>query len=183
MRPFSTRRRRVLAFTLLELIIVIAIIATLTAVSFPALRDATLRARSLQCAGNLAAIGAAATTAATDNDGYYPEIDQAAAPVYPSGSGVQGLVGTLGPYGITTNSIQCPVDMMSGASSAFATYKSSYEWNPTFDDEITSTPILYWNNGVQVPVNSSRVRLCTDFNSIHNNRMNAVYGDGHVRAR
>ena len=93
-----------------------------------------------------------------------------------------GLVGVLGAYGISTNTIQCPVDMSSGPSS-FTQYGSSYEWNPVFDDGSVTSPILYLNATAQIPVSSSRVRLCTDFLPLHHNKMNALYGDGHVTAR
>ena len=71
--------------------------------------------------------------------------------------------------------------MSSGAGSAYTKYGSSYEWNPAFDDEVTVTPILYWNASTPIPVNNARVHLLTDFNAIHNGRSNTLYGDGHVR--
>jgi len=179
--PFF-RRRRVLAFTLVELLVVIAIIGLLASLTAPALQSAMMRAKSVQCASNLRSIGLAAMQAATDNDNTYPEIDQAAAPIYPPGSNATNLVGALGSYGITTNTIQCPIDMMSGAASSFQKYKSSYEWNPVLDDGSNVTPILTLGN-IKIPVHTSRVRLCTDFLPLHNGKMNAVYGDGHVNAR
>jgi len=182
MKKFLLWRRRTIAFTLVELLVVLAIIALMTSLILPASQSVLLRARSLQCAGNLKIIGVAVSQAATDNNGQYPEIDQAAAPVYPANSGAMDLVGALGSYGVTTNVIQCPVDMQSNPSS-FSKYKSSYEWNPIFDDDLTTTPILYLNANVKIPVNSSRVRLCTDFLPLHRGKVNALYGDGHVSAR
>jgi prepilin-type N-terminal cleavage/methylation domain-containing protein/prepilin-type processing-associated H-X9-DG protein len=178
------RHRRIRAFTLVELIVVICIIALMASLAAPSYRLMILRAQSVSCASNLRAIGVAVNLAATDNSGHYPEIDQAATPVYPTGSGAQGLVPTLTAYGITSNSIQCPVDISLGSSSAFKVYGSSYEWSPVFDDGTDPTTSI--DLGViQIPVNSSRVRLCTDFNRLHSNntKMNALYGDGHVTAR
>jgi prepilin-type N-terminal cleavage/methylation domain-containing protein/prepilin-type processing-associated H-X9-DG protein len=176
-----TNRRVTRAFTLVELLVVMAIISLMVSLSYPALQNALASARSTQCAANLHSIGVAVTQAAADNDNQYPPIAQAATNPY-AGTSIpaRDLVDTLAPYGITTNSIQCPVDMAQ-SSSAFKQYGSSYEWNPAFDDEVTVTPIIYWSATVQIPVNSSRVRLCTDFNAIHNGRMNILYGDGHVR--
>lgn len=172
------RKRRIIAFTLVELIVVLAIIALLSTLVLPLGQTMILKARSLKCSYNLKSIGLAAAQAASDNNNQYPEIDQAAVPIYPSGSGATNLIGALGPYGITTNTIQCPIDMGSHPSS-FQTYGSSYEWNPVFDDESTTTPTLYF--GTQpIPVNSTHVRLCADFLPIHKGRVNAVYGDGHV---
>ncbi len=48
----------------------------------------------------------------------------------------------LSPYGVTTNLIQCPVDMAAGAASSFALYNSSYEWDPVFDDENPANPVV-----------------------------------------
>ena len=175
------RRRRTIAFTLVEVLVSISIIALMATLATPALQNVIMRARSQQCVANLRAIGLAASQAATDNDNTYPEIDQAATPIYPTGSNATNIVGALGAYGITTNTIQCPVDLSQNPS-AFKQYKSSYEWNPIFDDGSNVTPILNFGT-IKIPVNASRVRLCTDFLPIHNGRMNAVYGDCHVIAR
>lgn len=182
MKPSHVRRKR-LAFTLVELLVVIGIIGLLAGLASPAFSSAILKAKSIQCSAHLRAIGVSVTQAATDNNNCYPPIDQAAAPIYSPAGSVQGLVGVLGPYGISTNDVQCPVDLASGASSSFQKYGSSYEWNPVFDDENTVTPILYLNANTQIPVSSSRVRLCTDFLGLHRGKMNALYGDGHVTAR
>ena len=161
---------------------VIGIIALLAGLAFPAFESALASARSTQCAANLHGIGVAVTQAASDNDNQYPPIAQAASNPY-AGTTVQAqdLADTLAPYGVTPASLKCPVDLAQGASSAYTLYGCSYEWNPAFDDEVTVTPIIYWSPTVQIPVNSARVRLCTDFNAIHNGRMNILYGDGHVR--
>jgi prepilin-type N-terminal cleavage/methylation domain-containing protein/prepilin-type processing-associated H-X9-DG protein len=176
------RRRQILAFTLVELLVVIAIIALLASLSLPSIESVMQRARSIQCTTNLRTIGLAAMQAATDNNNTYPEIDQAAAPIYPAGSGATNLVGALGPYGVTTNTIQCTVDL-GQSPSAFKTYHSSYEWSPVFDDENPNNPVIAFGPNVKIPVHSSHVRLCSDFFPIHNGKSNSVYGDGHVRAR
>ena len=69
-----------------------------------------------------------------------------------------------------------------GASSSFKLYGSSYEWNPVLDDgtdPVTTLPI----GPVDITVNPSRIRVCTDFVAIHRGKTNALYGDGHTRAR
>jgi prepilin-type N-terminal cleavage/methylation domain-containing protein/prepilin-type processing-associated H-X9-DG protein len=180
-------QKRETAFTLVELLVVLAIIALLVGLSMPAFSAMIRRAQSTKCAGNLRSIGTAVSLAATDNNGQYPAINQNAGgssgvEVYPPGSGATNLIGALGSYGITTDSIKCPTDM-NNATCSFTLYGSSYEWNPVFDDESTVTTILYLNANVKIPINSSRVRLCTDFLPIHRNKMNAVYGDGHVISR
>jgi len=174
--------KRHIAFTLVEMLVVLGIIALMAGLFMPAFSLMLKKAQGAKCAANLRAIGTAVSLAATDNNGQYPEINQAGGQVYPPGSGATNLIGALGSYGISTNSIQCPVDMQNSPSS-FSMYGSSYEWNPVFDDESTVTPILYLNASVKIPVNSSRVRLCTDFLPIHNGKKNALFGDGHVIER
>jgi prepilin-type N-terminal cleavage/methylation domain-containing protein/prepilin-type processing-associated H-X9-DG protein len=192
------RRRRLLAFTLIELLVVIAIISLLALLVEPSLTAAIQKARSMKCAANLRSIGLAASQAATDNDNQYPAINQAAVNVYPTGTpGVTNLIGALGPYGISTNTIECPIDLQS-QKSAFSQYGSSYEWDPVFDNEPVNATAIYLPPGlnggrlvgatttggsmIAIPVNSGRVRLAMDFNSIHHGRPNVVYGDGHVSA-
>ncbi len=178
---FPRRDRRLDSFTLIELLVVLAIIALMGVLLSPALNSAILKARSIACAGNLRQIGIAAMQAATDNNNKYPEINQAAAPIYTDASATN-MIGALGPYGITTNTLKCPVDMALGNASSFNTYGSSYEWDPVYDDEPVNETVVYITPTVAIPVNSSRVRLALDFNPIHHNRPNVVFGDGHVAA-
>ena len=174
-------RRRVLAFTLVELLVVIAIIALLAAISVPNMQYGILKAQSVKCSEQLRGIGAAVLSYATDNNDVLPEINQTAPPL-PYPPSVPGIVGVLGNYGVTTNTIQCPVDMNLGVNSSFLAYGSSYEWNPVLDDgtdPVTTLPV----GTTMVSVSASRIRVCTDFLSIHNGKVNALYGDGHTRLR
>jgi prepilin-type N-terminal cleavage/methylation domain-containing protein/prepilin-type processing-associated H-X9-DG protein len=188
--PARFRRRSQHAFTLIELLVVIGIIALLAGLLQPAYSRAILSAKSAKCVANLRSLGVAITQAAADNNNQYPEIAQAAVNPYAgvAGNTAKDLYDTLSPYGITTDTLKCPVDLTSSPS-AYTQYAmpgtyggSSYEWNPAFDDEVTTTPIIYISSTAAIPVNSSRVHLLYDFNAIHNGRPNYLYGDGHVRA-
>jgi len=70
------------AFTLLELVFVIAIIAVLAAILFPMFARARERARRSSCASNLFQIGTALTLYAQDNDGRFPPDDNECGPIY-----------------------------------------------------------------------------------------------------
>jgi prepilin-type processing-associated H-X9-DG protein/prepilin-type N-terminal cleavage/methylation domain-containing protein len=184
--PFL-QRRRLVAFTLVELLVVVAIISLLAGLGMPAYTQMMQRAQSIKCATNLRAIGIAVTQAVADNNNQYPEINQTAPPLpypvagSPPGTPVPGgLVAVLGAYGVTTNMIQCPVDMQNGATSNFQQYGSSYTWNPATDDEVVTSPLLYFRPGVAIPIHSSRVRLAFDFTPVHKGKANVLYGDGHV---
>jgi prepilin-type N-terminal cleavage/methylation domain-containing protein len=65
-------RRRHYAFTLVELLVVIAIIALLIALLLPALLSARRQALTVQCLSNQRQMGLAAFTYAADNHGWLP---------------------------------------------------------------------------------------------------------------
>jgi len=178
---FGRCQRRRPAFTIVELLVVVAIVALLAGLAIPNMQMATLKAQSVKCSEQLRSIGVAVLSDATDNNEVLPEINQTAPPL-PYPNSVPGLVGVLGSYGVTTNTIECPVDMAMGATSSFQMYGSSYEWNPVLDDgtdPVTSIAL----GPVQFAVNASRIRVCTDFVAIHRGKMNALYADGHAILR
>ena len=70
--PLSGRNRGSLAFTLIELLCVIAIIGILMAMLFPALSQGRMRARQIQCVSNLRQIGIVFQTFAHDHNGLFP---------------------------------------------------------------------------------------------------------------
>lgn len=76
--PFDAKRHHALRtsggrfFTLVELLIIIAIIGVLAALLMPALRSALASAHTTSCANNLRILGAAMATSAEDKRGWYP---------------------------------------------------------------------------------------------------------------
>ena len=69
---FSIPYQRKANFTLIELLIVIAVIAILAALLLPALNSARSKAQTIKCTGNLKQIGMMALNYSNDSDGYLP---------------------------------------------------------------------------------------------------------------
>jgi prepilin-type N-terminal cleavage/methylation domain-containing protein/prepilin-type processing-associated H-X9-DG protein len=70
--PRQTSPVRPRRFTLVELLVVVAIIAVLAALLLPALGRARHATQMIACVANLRQIGMALDTWASENDGYYP---------------------------------------------------------------------------------------------------------------
>jgi prepilin-type N-terminal cleavage/methylation domain-containing protein/prepilin-type processing-associated H-X9-DG protein len=182
------------AFTLIELLLVITIIAILASMLMPAIGSMKSRADSIACSSNLRTIGAAVQLYLQDHNQNFPSINPAVGPsIYPAGYPTQTLVQAFGPYGVTAQTLQCPSDMKKGGNSSYAQYQSSYDWKPTLDDENTSEPLVYGGPGGRraqfgaqasgttgFVVKLSKVRQCFDDNAIHFGHANALYADGHV---
>lgn len=90
------------AFTLVELLVVVAIIAVLAALLLPAMKTAKDRVKSTSCVNNIRQFGSGLNAFLADNDNWYP---------YANPTGTNGLVKRpwnwqLGPYVGGTNSLQ-----------------------------------------------------------------------------
>ena len=202
-RPFTRSAIRLFgisAFTLIELLCVIAIIAVLASMILPVIGSMRQKADSIVCANNLRTIGSAVQLYLQDHSQNYPFINPAAGtPIYPAGTpGITDMVTAFGPYGVTQQTLQCPSDMKRGTGSSYAQYQNSYDWKPTLDGESTSEPIVYGRGGggagrrgqfggmamtsgsTGFVVRLSRVRQAFDDTQVHFGHMNALYADGHV---
>jgi len=98
------RSRNLIAFTLVELLVVIGIIALLIAILLPALSGAREQANRVKCAANLHSIGQAMMLYAQENHGQYPRTKYA-------GSGTPHFFncdGTGLPFGMEPNGNPTP---------------------------------------------------------------------------
>src|SRR5688500_2871501 len=66
------RRRPVCAFTLVELLVVIGIIAVLIGIMLPVLSKARAQANRAECLSNIRQLGVAVLMYCNDNDGWFP---------------------------------------------------------------------------------------------------------------
>ena len=87
------------AFTLIELLTVIAIIAILAALLLPTLARAKLKAKGIQCSASLKELGVGCALYALDNADSLPETSHQAA----------SWIGMLAAYGLTSVYL-CPLD-------------------------------------------------------------------------
>ena len=177
--------RRDAAFTLMEILAVITIIALLAGLGFPAFQNARQRADGMTCVNNLRQIGVAVNGFVGQNDGRFPEVEpDPRHPIYPTSENVQGLRKTLEPYGITEATVRCPSDVKS--FNYFAKTESSYEWRPYIDDELMINPQILTPRG-QFTRPLSKIVVCMDVERVHQpqsdyrSKKNYLYADGHVR--
>ncbi len=92
MHPFSTSRQ---AFSLVELLVVVAIVALLAALLLPALSRARDRSRRAVCASNLRQLGLALASYAQDHDGRLPHGPTTTSPATGSLYPIAGVPTTL----------------------------------------------------------------------------------------
>ena len=202
MKPNLPKLHSSSGFTLLELMIVIAIVAVLAGLIMPVTQNVITRARDQQCANNLRQIGVAANAAANDNDNRYPiiEIDPTGQPVSDAFNvDAKDMVAALTPYGLTPSVFQCPADIRGPNNYVNAAPpSSSYMWSPYSEDNPTASPTIYRRRGgsmtnsagQQIVILPSRLQLASDWAAVHmayDQNLGAgmmiytVYGDGHVR--
>lgn len=161
------------AFTLIELLFVISIIALLAGLLFPAVGRITDHADTIKCVNNLRQIGASVNLYAADHNNTLPTIETAPEnPIYPEDVKAKPIAEVLGPYGISDAVLKCPADLKARLNfgegdkgqgkSFFEEKKTSYEWRPLFDGELVNAPKIYTPRGAfNVPMN--RVRLLLDY--------------------
>lgn len=139
------------AFTLIELLLVIAILAILAGLLLPALAKAKIRTRQAACASNLHQIGLALTMYADDAGGWLPETTHGTANTNRS------WIFTLSPYLGSVDAVRiCPADPR--GRERVKAYSSSYILN-----EYTSVDRLDPFGGVlETYRNLDRLRRPTD---------------------
>lgn len=166
-------------FTLLELLLVIALIALLASLVFPAVETMRGRAENTACASNLRQIGLAVMQKVQDNDNTYPYIEgDPSDPVYSPEDGAQSMADALKPYGITDKVLRCSVDVKK--DNYFGTRGSSYEWFSFIDGERAASAKIYLPEGTLV-LPLWRFPISADYELIHpRKRMNILFADGHV---
>jgi len=115
------------AFTLVEMLVVIGIIAVLVAILYPVFSSARVKARQTQCIGQLQQVIVALKTYAEDHRGYPP------APAY-DGTRFWGGVSALWPdYISDMSTLFCPEDLGAKSKNKDAKDKVYSSYNANFD--------------------------------------------------
>jgi len=168
------------AFSLVELIVTIAIIALLASLLLPTFDNMRKRSESTVCANNLQQIGLAVMQKTQDNNNTYPKIEgDPSDPAYAPEDGALSLLDTLRPYGITERTLRCPADVR--GANYYGSKGTSYDWFPLIDGESNADPKIYTKAGVlDAPV--SMIPLSADFKNVHRGKQNMLFADGHVKA-
>jgi prepilin-type N-terminal cleavage/methylation domain-containing protein/prepilin-type processing-associated H-X9-DG protein len=167
------------AFTLIELLLVIAIIAILAALLLPTLEQARARSRQTQCLSQLKQIGAAFHMFAHEHDNLFPW------QVSTNLGGAVGLLEFAGIYQVLSNElatpaiVRCPSDRLRITAASFAALRptnTSYALiGHLFTLEDAREPLIADRN-VQV---GPRLELGWG-PGLHEHRGNVLFVDGHV---
>lgn len=155
------------AFTLLELVIVISIIATLAAILFPVFARARERARRSTCASNLSQVGMALNAYAHDYDGRFPAQDNEFAPLHR--------------YILNIDVFYCPSD----SADHYWEMKSvpAGDSDLSFDDVLVpvETYSSYVYKGGLSNDDRADTPICSEAKIWHGERVNVLYIGGHVK--
>ena len=137
------------AFTLIELLIVIAIIAILAAILLPVLDQAKQRAWTIQCISNLRQIGVGMKVFADENGEFYPE---SGGDIYwnatDPGTGKQSWMQQIYSYTMGTNLYNCPGNVqlppaMRGPFNYFNGARAAFIQSGGVDAAVNSTEIRF----------------------------------------
>lgn len=150
------RFHRKAANTLIEVLVVIAIVAITAALLMPAFMMAKGRAKSTSCLSNLRQLGIAFSLYAADHDDYLPPFtndeyhiqtwDPARWPSVPTGSSLPSqLVASIQPYSGSRAVLFCPLDGHAGKPDFVGRVRhefTSFHYRPLDPEDLTTDRLL-----------------------------------------
>lgn len=189
------------AFTLIEMLVVIAILAIVASLLLPALSRAKAQAHNAACVNNLRQLGVATRLYCNDNEERLPSAEilptQPIDPQHPLPRICDVLASTVGKSATTNQNVtsvfKCPMDNLG----RFASEGSSYEWNAglnghRMDETRTDSAFLLLQQGNPaggitnffVVFAPETTPLLLDYDDFHprapKSGKNIVFMDGHV---
>lgn len=195
-----------IGFTLLELLVVIGIIAIITAIAFPVYMHVKAKGRQTQCLSNLRQLGQASLMYAQDNNGVFPPYDNTTrAFINDPNVGIPSPVHLRASLDSLVRNEQvwfCPSDPYShkdidkwGINHKYSSYDFNFRWN----GRMTVNGIVLSRG--RIVIEASRCLLIYDANGVyglhlknaseedkqpgcqHFEGINIVYVDGHAKWR
>lgn len=166
------------AFTLLELILSIAIVGCLVSLLMPTLSTIRQKADSAACVANLRQIGISAQLYAGEHDQTMPVIEPwPSQPVYSAEDRALNLLDALKAYGVTDAVLHCRSDI--AGPNHYAKEGSSYQWCPMANGQNVNSVKMVWAGNV-TGVTLSQLLMAFDYSNVHGKTSNVLFGDCHV---
>jgi len=177
-RNRETNRPPSTGFTLVELIVVLAVIAIVAGLIAPALSRVRQAARDTECRNNLRQLFQAYTMYTNDNKGKKPMVTNRPSLKL---NDLPSIADVLEPYA-PRQAFRCPLD----DEGFYEREGSSYEFNVVVFGKIAeeSNPVTRMINRAADP---AAMPVFYDYEPFHGSKLsghskNAVFGDGHVEA-
>ena len=163
--------RRWVAFTLLELLVVIGIVAVLSGVSYPLYQRMVQSGRAAACVSNLRQIGIALNLYLNEHNQVMPTMKAGRTTL---ADDVPVIDNTLNTYAPNPRVFACPADT-AGLAAASGT---SYYWNVALNGQSVSTL-----NFLRLPGGPALIPILSDKQAFHpytETKVNILYADGHA---
>jgi len=166
------------AFTLVELLVVLAIIALLAALLLPTLGRAKESARATVCLSNLHQTGIALQIYASDNNNKLPVMrDVSTDPAVAATNAFPAIQKVLAAQLGNTNVLRCPSDW----PQFFERTGSSYSWNSLLNGEDADHLMVF-----NIQFSPHEIPVVFDKEDFHkargpNKAVNYLYADGHIK--
>lgn len=161
--PEGSMKQR--GFTMVELLIVVVVIATLAGIAFPLGRSMVAKSRAASCLNQLRSLGVALEGYLQDHQQILPRLKAGRTS---KTEDVPVLEVVLLPYVESPDAFKCPQD-----SSEFEKSGSSYLWNFTQNDR-RITDLYFYDIGKDRP---DQIPLITDKEAWHPAGTNFLYAD------
>jgi len=168
MKRSAPRRRD--AFTLLELLVVIGIIAILAGFAYPIYQRTVAGSRAAVCLSNLRQLGVGLNAHLNDHEMRMPVLKIARESTQED---VPVIDNTLDKYISDRNVFACPADTKGFASRT----GTSYCWNILVNDQpVASLKFLFVTDPTHIPILSDK----EGFHPYLDDKINVLYADGHA---
>ena len=175
--PRSWRGHATIAFTLVELLVVLAIIAILAALLLPAVSRARESGRGAACISNLRQIGVALQLYVDENHQRLPVMRDRASTTDTNQPSLPSVERVLRDQLGNTNVLRCPSDR----AQVFEQTGSSYSWNSLLNGQRADDLKVFGLN-----FDAHAIPVFFDKDSFHAARgpkkaVNYLYADGHIK--